>query len=81
MILDAFDIFRVETHGVRWLESAATLDDAKSRIQQLNAVQHGDYVVLNHVTGIKTVFTSGHVSTESATSSPSVYEQAAGMAS
>jgi hypothetical protein len=36
---DMLDVFRVETSGVRWLESAATLEDAKTRVQEF-AVLH-----------------------------------------
>jgi hypothetical protein len=50
------DIFRVEHQGVLWMESAATLEDAKLRIQQLGMREAGEYLVLNHLTGNKFTF-------------------------
>lgn len=47
------DIFRVETQGVLWLESAGSVDEAKARIQQLATEESSEYVVLNHTTGNK----------------------------
>jgi hypothetical protein len=52
-----FDIFQMEPAGeVRWHASAATIDDAKERIQQLAALSPGHYLVLNQTTGTKVVF-------------------------
>jgi len=48
-----FDIFRTETMGVLWLESAATLEDAKARVQELAVRSPGEYLLLNQVTGNK----------------------------
>jgi hypothetical protein len=59
------DIFRVERHGVLWVESAPTLEDAKARIQQLADRESGSYLVLNQRTGDKFVFNPGCTSAES----------------
>jgi hypothetical protein len=56
------DIFHVEPSGVLWVESAATLEDAKARIQQFAARKPGEYVVLNQLTGDKLVFNAGRAS-------------------
>jgi hypothetical protein len=49
------DIFRVETGGVRWLESAATLEDAEARVQELAVRAPAEYLVLNQKTGERLV--------------------------
>jgi len=38
-----------------WLESAPSLDDAKSRLLQLAAHTPGEYLLLNHKTGTELV--------------------------
>jgi hypothetical protein len=51
-----FDIFQTETSGgVRWLEAAATLEDAKARVEELAARSPGEYLLLNQKTGNKLV--------------------------
>jgi hypothetical protein len=50
---DIVDIFRLETSGVLWLESAATLEGAQARVQELAVRSPGEYVVLDHETGNK----------------------------
>ena len=51
-----FDIFQSESNGsVLWLESAATLEDAKARIQQLALRSPGEYLLVNQDTGNKLV--------------------------
>jgi hypothetical protein len=51
-----FDIFQAESDGsVLWLESAATLEDAKARIQQLAVRSPGEYLLVNQETGNKLV--------------------------
>jgi hypothetical protein len=48
------DIFRVAPTGdVLWLESAATLECAKVRIEELAARSPGEYLVLDQQTGNK----------------------------
>ena len=49
------DIFRVETSGVMWVESAATLEDAKARVQELAARSPAEYLLLDQTTGNKLV--------------------------
>jgi hypothetical protein len=56
------DIFRIEHQGVRWLESAATLEDAKARIQQFAERHSGEYLVLNQLTGNKFTFNTSRAS-------------------
>lgn len=51
------DIFRVEMGGVRWLESAATLEDAQALVRKLAANSPAEYLVLNQETGGKVVMT------------------------
>ncbi len=41
----SFDIFRVENSGVRWLEAAAGLEEAKSRVRQIAAKAPGEFLV------------------------------------
>jgi len=42
-----FDLFQMEADGgVRWCESAETIEDSKARIQQLAAQSPGQYLVL-----------------------------------
>jgi hypothetical protein len=51
-----FDIFRIETNGgVLWIESAATLENAKARVQELGMRSPGEYLLLNQETGNKLV--------------------------
>ena len=41
------DIFRLESCGVLWLGSVATLERAKARAQELAVGSPGDYLVLD----------------------------------
>jgi hypothetical protein len=50
------DVFRLQDDGVLWLESAATLECAKARVQELAADAPGEYLVLDQKTGSKHVF-------------------------
>jgi hypothetical protein len=46
------DIFRAETNGgVLWTQSAASLEDAKARVQELGMRSPGEYILLNQETG------------------------------
>jgi hypothetical protein len=49
------DIFRMDRAGVRWLESAESLDHAKTRIRELAESFPGEYILLDHKTGNKVV--------------------------
>jgi hypothetical protein len=50
-----FDIFRIDRAGVRWLESAESLDHAKARIRELALSFPGEFILLDHKTGNKVV--------------------------
>jgi hypothetical protein len=50
-----FDIFQLDRAGVRWLESADSLDRAKARIHELAVGSPGEYILLDHKTGDKLV--------------------------
>ena len=47
------DIFRLESCGVLWLESAASLECTKARVQELAVRSPGEYSVVELVTGNK----------------------------
>jgi hypothetical protein len=49
------DIFLVETGSVRWLETAASIEEAKARIQEVAVHSPGEYLLLNQKTGNKIV--------------------------
>jgi hypothetical protein len=55
------DIFRLESCGVLWLGSVATLERAKARAQELAVGSPGDYLVLDLETGNKLVLKLGSV--------------------
>ena len=48
-----FDIFLVDKNGVLWLQSAASLDDAKSYIEQVGSRTGGEFLVLDQEPDIK----------------------------
>jgi hypothetical protein len=50
-----FDIFQIEPAGVRWLESAESLNRAQTRIEELAMSSPGEYILLDHRTGSKLV--------------------------
>ncbi len=50
-----FDIFLVETEGVRWLQSAVTLEEAKAQVREYAGGAAGEYLLLDQVTGKKIV--------------------------
>jgi hypothetical protein len=49
------DVFRMENGGVLWLESAATIESAKARVQELHSP--GQYLVVDQKTGDKHIIT------------------------
>jgi hypothetical protein len=56
MIPPSFDIFQTATDGsVRWLETAATLQDATARVQVFGMLQLSEYLILDQKTGRKFV--------------------------
>jgi hypothetical protein len=46
-----FDIFRVETTGVLWLEAVASLDEAETRVKQLSKGNPTEFLILDQRTG------------------------------
>jgi hypothetical protein len=50
-----FDIFRLHRAGVRWLESAESLDHRKSSIHELAVGSPGEFLLLDHKTGNREV--------------------------
>lgn len=56
--LPRFDVFRVYPNGdVRWLNAVHSAEHAKRVI----AVQEpGEYLILDHDTGVRTIVESGH---------------------
>jgi hypothetical protein len=51
----SFDIFRIENHGMCWLEAAVTLAHAKARVQELAILSPRAYLILNQNTEDKVV--------------------------
>jgi hypothetical protein len=54
-----FDIFRIDPAGVRWLESAQSLDQGKTRICELAVNLPGEYILFDQKTGNKLVIDPG----------------------
>jgi hypothetical protein len=50
-MVPSLDIFRIESGGVLWCETAATIETAKARIQKLGLSSPGSYLILNQSTG------------------------------
>jgi len=48
-----FDILKVESGGVRWMEAAPDLERAKARVKVLAASSPGEYIIQNQRTGEK----------------------------
>ena len=47
-----FDIFQAAANGsLRWPETAATLQDARARVQALRAPQPSEYLIFHQKTG------------------------------
>lgn len=59
------DIFRIDQQGVLWLESSRSVDEATARIQQLGARTSGEYLLLNHTTGVRLTIKVDGISTGS----------------
>jgi hypothetical protein len=61
-----FDILKTETAGsLVWLETAATLDIARSRVEALGLTSPGEYVIFSQQTGCRTVIKIGGASSSS----------------
>ena len=55
-----FDIFQNEADGsVLWRGAAATLEEAKTRVQELTASTPGLYIILSRQTGSKLIIGGG----------------------
>jgi hypothetical protein len=52
-----FDIFRIESKSVRWLETAGSLEEAKKLVREFAAKVPAEYLVLNQQTGTKLLIT------------------------
>jgi hypothetical protein len=53
---DLFDIFKISEDGsLLWVETAGTLEDARSQVNGFQTTLANDYVVLNQKTGSKIV--------------------------
>src|SRR5260370_16691744 len=52
-MMPPFDIFKVESSGLRWMEAAVDLGRAKARVKVLAASSPGEYIILNQNTGEK----------------------------
>jgi len=55
----SFDIFKEEAEGVVWRGTAASLEDANRRIQELASESPAEYIVWNRQTGDKHAVKSG----------------------
>jgi len=54
-VSDPIDIFQVVPDGVRWLESAESVESARSRVVQLAKSSSDEYIVLDQKSGKKYV--------------------------
>ena len=58
MIL-TFDILKLQSTGLRWLESAPDLECAEARVQTLGLSSPGEYLIFCHQTDKKCIFQIG----------------------
>jgi hypothetical protein len=63
-MLATFDIFRIESKSVRWLETAGSLEEAKKLVQEFAAKVPAEYLVLNQQTGNKLLITPETLDTD-----------------
>src|SRR5258708_32409788 len=52
-MLPPFDIFKMESSGLRWMEVAVDLERAQARVKVLGGSSPGEYNIFNHSTGEK----------------------------
>src|ERR1700751_3727720 len=52
-MIPPFDIFKVESSGLRWMEASADLERAKARVKILAVSSPGEYLIVNAITGDK----------------------------
>ena len=50
-MMPPFDILKVESEGVRWMEAVADLERAKARVKVLAVSSPGEYFIVNQQTG------------------------------
>jgi hypothetical protein len=51
-----FDLFMIETSGsFRWVAATSTIEDAKTRVQELAVKTPGEFILLDQRTGNKMV--------------------------
>ena len=50
-MIPPFDVFKVESSGLRWMELAEDLERAKARVKMLSASSPGEYLIHNRQTG------------------------------
>jgi hypothetical protein len=50
-MIPPFDIFKMESSGLRWMETAPNLERAKARVKVLAASSPGEYMIANQETG------------------------------
>ena len=49
-MIPTYDIFRLEADGTHWVDAVISVEDAKTRIQELVELTPGQYIVLNQKT-------------------------------
>jgi hypothetical protein len=52
-MIPPIDIFRMVDGALVWQEPSPSVDDARIRVQQLGAIQPGEYVIFSQKTGNK----------------------------
>jgi len=52
-MIPPIDIFRMVEGDLVWEEPSPSVDDARIRVQQLGAIQPGEYVIFSQKTGNK----------------------------
>ncbi len=52
-MIPPIDIFRMVDGALVWQEPSQSVDDARIRVQQLGAIQPGEYVIFSQKTGNK----------------------------
>jgi hypothetical protein len=63
-MIPPFDLFRVVLGNPTWVGTATTLQDARAKVQEMNAQRPGEYLILSLQTGhresIKGAATQAH---------------------
>jgi len=53
-----FDILKMETEGVLWVEAVPSMEHAQARVEELIARTNCDYIIFNQRTADRTVVRS-----------------------